>query len=190
MDQAAPQAERQDAILDAAFRAFAGYGYRRVAMEDIARGAGMSRSALYLHFRSKEDIFRSLLVRYFDECLAGMTAALAEPAAGEAALMRAFAAKDGKLMEVVLTSPHGRELLDAGFEVGAEIAAKAEARMAGVLAGWIAAQPRGAVLGSPKTVAETVIAGLKGLKTSAPGVEAYRAGQAVMARMLSLALGA
>ena len=60
-----PLPDRQDAILDAAFHAFATYGYRRTAMDDIARGAGMSRTALYLHYRNKEDIFRSLALRYF-----------------------------------------------------------------------------------------------------------------------------
>ena len=71
--------DRQDAILDAAFGAFATYGYRRTSMDDIARGAGLSRTALYLHYRNKEDIFRSLAARYFDEALRDMTAALHLP---------------------------------------------------------------------------------------------------------------
>ena len=66
--------QRQDAILDAAFGVFAAYGYRRTTMEDIARACGMSRTALYLHFRNKDDIFRSLTERYLDQALTDMTA--------------------------------------------------------------------------------------------------------------------
>ena len=70
---------RPDAILDAAFGAFAAYGYRRTTMEDIAHAAGLSRTALYLHFRSKEDLFRSLTLRHFDGCLSAMEQALSAP---------------------------------------------------------------------------------------------------------------
>ena len=59
--------DRQKTVLNAAFQAFATYGYRRTSMEDVARVAGLSRTALYQHFRNKEDIFRSLAVNYFDE---------------------------------------------------------------------------------------------------------------------------
>ena len=107
MDQPPPLSDREDAILDAAFHAFAGYGYRRVTMEDIAAGAGLSRTALYQHFRNKEDIFRSLSERYFGLCLAEMERALLADGAAEDVLRAAFIAKDGKFMDVVLGTPHG-----------------------------------------------------------------------------------
>lgn len=50
----------------AAFETFRAYGFRRTSMEDIAKAAGMSRAALYLHFRNKEDIQRSMTVAYYD----------------------------------------------------------------------------------------------------------------------------
>ncbi|QYK41537.1 MAG: TetR/AcrR family transcriptional regulator [Paracoccaceae bacterium] len=181
--------DRQDAILDAAFHAFAGYGYRRTSMEDIATGAGLSRTALYLHFRSKEDIFRSLSERYFDQCLADMRAALDTPGPPEEVLRAAFAAKDGKFMDVVLGTPHGRELLDAGFSIAADLARTKEAQMGAALAEWLAAHGAARSLGDPGTAAGTVLAALKGLKTSAASVADYRAGQAVLARMLALSLG-
>lgn len=186
----APQAlpDRQDAILDAAFHAFATYGYRRTTIEDIARGAGLSRTAVYLHFRSKEDVFRSLSERYFEVCLSDMRAALAAPGPAEEVLRAAFAAKDGKFMDVVLGTPHGRELLDAGFSVSADLAQAAEARKAQALAGWIEARGGAEALGDPQAAAAMVIAALKGLKTSAATLADYRAGQAVLARMLARAL--
>ncbi|HMO07825.1 MAG TPA: helix-turn-helix domain-containing protein [Paracoccaceae bacterium] len=180
--------DRQDAILDAAFHAFATYGYRRTTIEDIAHGAGLSRTAVYLHFRSKEDVFRSLSERYFETCLGDMEAALSAPGPAEEVLRAAFAAKDGKFMDVVLGTPHGRELLDAGFAVSADLAQTAEARMARALADWIEGRGGTAALGDPEAAAATVIAALKGLKTSAASLADYRAGQAVLARMLARAL--
>jgi AcrR family transcriptional regulator len=68
------QDPRRQAILKAAFDAFCSYGFRRTSMEDIARGANMSRAALYLHYRNKEDIFRSLAQFYYDDAVAQVRA--------------------------------------------------------------------------------------------------------------------
>lgn len=180
--------DREDAILDAAFRAFAVYGYRRVSMEDIAQGAGLSRTALYQHFRNKEDIFRSLSARYFAECRAEMARALAVEGPAEAVLQAVFAAKDGKFMEVVLGTPHGRELLDVGHAVASGVALEAEAWMAAELADWMAVRGAAARLGDPAAAAGLVIAALKGLKTTSQTLSAYRAGQAMLARLVARAL--
>lgn len=187
MSQVPPQSDREDMILDAAFHAFAGYGYRRVTMEDIAAGAGLSRTALYQYFRNKEDIFRSLSARYFETCLMDMDRALQGTGPAAQVLQSAFAAKDGKFMDVVLGTPHGRELLDAGFSLAAEVAGRAEAQMAALLAGWIARQGT-AGLGDPALIATTVMAALKGLKTSARTLDDYRAGQAMLAQIVSRAV--
>lgn len=188
MDQPLPLPDREAVILDAAFRAFAGYGFRRASMEDIAQGAGLSRTALYLHFRNKEDIFRSLSRRYFAECLAALEASLATDGPDEAVLAAAFAAKDGKFMDVVLGTPHGRELLDAGFALSADIAREAEARMTALLADWLARRRHG--LGDARAAAATVMASLKGLKLSSGSLADYRAGQAMLAHILARALAA
>lgn len=188
-DPTHPPPDRQESILDAAFHAFATYGYRRTAMDDIARGAGMSRSALYLHYRNKEDIFRSLALRYFDEALRDMTAALAQNGHdAEQALLAAFIAKDGKFMEAVLSTPHGEELLDAGFSVTGDLAAAGEARMVAALAKWLAARPLPDGIGTASEVAQAIMAALKGLKTSVRTMAEYRAGQARLARLFARAL--
>jgi len=188
MIQPASQSDRENTILDAAFHAFAGYGYRRVTMEDIAAGAGLSRTALYQHFRNKEDIFRSLSDRYFKTCLADMAQALQADGPADEVLRAAFVAKDGRFMDVVLGTPHGRELLDAGFALAAEMAGRAEAEMATLLAGWLAHRGAADRLGDPGLTGATVVAALKGLKTSSRTLDDYRAGQAMLARMLALAL--
>lgn len=184
-----PLPDRQDAILDAAFHAFATYGYRRTAMDDIARGAGMSRTALYLHYRNKEDIFRSLAVRYFEEALRDMTAALQRQGQSvEQALLAAFVAKDGKFMEAVLTTAHGEELMDAGFSVTGDLAAAGEAQMVAAFAAWLARRGVPDGVGTPAEVAQAIMAAVKGLKTSVRSLEEYRAGQARLARLFARAL--
>ncbi len=184
-----PNADRQEAILNAAFHAFSIYGYRRVTMDDIARGAGMSRSALYLHYRNKEDIFRSLAARYFEEADRDFAAALTAPDQTAAqALQAAFIAKDGKFMEAVLGTPHGRELLDAGLSVTDDLAAAGEARLEDHLTQWFAGFDRGEDALESRQLAQTLLASLKGLKVTAQGMTHYRAGQAVLARVFALAV--
>jgi TetR/AcrR family acrAB operon transcriptional repressor len=55
--------ERETRILDAAARLMAHYGYDKTTVSDIAREAGISKGAIYLHHSSKEDLFAALLLR-------------------------------------------------------------------------------------------------------------------------------
>jgi AcrR family transcriptional regulator len=182
-------AERQDKILDAAFHAFATYGFRRTTMDDIARATGLSRPALYQHYRNKEDLFRSLATRYFDQVLADMEAVLAEPGRDPAEqLTAAFVAKDGKFMDAVLGTPHGSELLDAGFRVTGDIAHAGERRMVALLTGWLERMSPPGSLGRPDELAETIVAALTGLKTTARDLAGYRARQARLAGLVAAAL--
>jgi AcrR family transcriptional regulator len=51
-------------VLAAARDAFARVGLERARVEDIARAAGISKGAFYLHFPSKEDAFREIVARF------------------------------------------------------------------------------------------------------------------------------
>ena len=186
-DQSTP---RQDAILDAAFHAFSTYGFRRTSMVDIALGAGISRSALYLHFRNKDDIFRSLAKRYFEDAAATVAAELATAdRAGAETLSAAFLAYDGKFMEVVLGTPHGAELLEAGHLISADLVADGEARVRALLVAWLNSTPMPLAMGDASQLASTIQASLKGLKSSAKSLDGYRAAQKQLAQMIALALG-
>ncbi len=181
--------ERQDMILGAAFHAFATYGYRRTSMDDIARGAGMSRSALYLHYRNKEDLFRSLGERYFSEAIVAMEAALNTPGqTPEQALNAAFLAKDGKFMDVVFGTPHGDELLDAGMSVTRDLLGRAEAAKVVILSRWLAGLPMADGIGTPDEVARTIIVSAMGLKHPGQTLEGYRQGQRQLAALFARAI--
>lgn len=55
--------DRWDAILAEAARAFAHYGFKKTAMEDVARAAGVAKGTLYLGCSSKQDLFYQAILR-------------------------------------------------------------------------------------------------------------------------------
>ena len=59
-----------------------------MAVDDLARGAGLSRPAFYFYFPSKEAVLLALLDRVVAEARASRDAALREPAAGTAGRWR------------------------------------------------------------------------------------------------------
>ncbi len=61
--------DRLDRILDAARDAFATRGFAATPMADIARRVGISRSALYCLFDSKEALFRALVSGMIEDVL-------------------------------------------------------------------------------------------------------------------------
>jgi AcrR family transcriptional regulator len=57
------KAERAERILTAAAELFVHYGYDKTTVDDIARAAGVSKGAIYLHFDSKDELLEGLVVR-------------------------------------------------------------------------------------------------------------------------------
>jgi AcrR family transcriptional regulator len=180
---------KQQSILMSAWAAFAAYGFSKTSMDDIARGAGMSRPGLYLHYRNKEDIFRSLAQRYYDEAAANICDALARDEPVGACLRAALSVQGGAIMEAMLSSPHGIELLDTGSTNAADIIETGEARLTGIYADWLrdrAEQGQVTLSGSPDEVAATITAALKGIKHTARDFADYTG----KVRQLGLLFGA
>ena len=65
--------EREKLILDTAERLILHYGYDKTTMNDIAKEAGISKGAIYLHYSSKEAMFEAVILRdlnlYSDDAL-------------------------------------------------------------------------------------------------------------------------
>ncbi|GAB3285728.1 TetR/AcrR family transcriptional regulator [Parasphingorhabdus pacifica] len=55
--------DRSTRILDAAGELLLQFGYRKVTIEDIANRVGIGKGTVYLHWRTKEELFETLLVR-------------------------------------------------------------------------------------------------------------------------------
>lgn len=65
-DSAPPKrTDTRQRILDSAALEFASSGYHRATIDDIAAGAGLSKGAIYWHFKSKKDLFVSVIRRDF-----------------------------------------------------------------------------------------------------------------------------
>ena len=55
--------ETRNGILDAAERLFSERGVSRTSLEDIAQAAGVTRGAIYWHFKDKRDLFAAMVDR-------------------------------------------------------------------------------------------------------------------------------
>jgi TetR/AcrR family transcriptional regulator, acrAB operon repressor len=55
--------ETRSRILDAAEHMFSEHGVSRTSLEDIAQAAGVTRGAIYWHFKDKRDLFASMVDR-------------------------------------------------------------------------------------------------------------------------------
>ena len=179
---------RQATILLAAFEAFRLYGYKRVSMEDIARGAGMSRAALYQYYRNKQDIFRSILTAYFEMATEGLREALDGAPDLETAFTGAFEAQGGEIMEALMASPHGDEFMDEQTSSAADVVEKGKEAMAAMMGDWLgrmvaAGKADAAAVGDPLTCARTMLDALHAQKR--PGV-AYADALAAMRRLALL----
>jgi len=56
------QALREQRILDVAANLIVRYGYDKTSVSDIAKEAGVSKGAIYLHFDSKDDLLHQLIL--------------------------------------------------------------------------------------------------------------------------------
>lgn len=110
-------------LLEAALAVFARYGFRRASMADIAAEAGVSRPALYLQFRSKQDVLCSLADGLRARAIAGATEAWREGASFAENLEATVLGKERDIFPLLHASPHGAEILTADAKLTAEIVA-------------------------------------------------------------------
>ncbi len=164
-----------DAILDAAWVCFARYGFKRVALEQIAQEAGISRAALYLHFRNKEAIFRALSRKLHDRMQSAVEAAATQGGPLEARLEALLDAKLGQLFALVHASPHAAEILDENSRLCGDVSEEFRKRFLRVLrAALVEADTRGeidlaAARLEPAEAAELLLDSARGLERAGLG---------------------
>lgn len=186
--------QKRQAILAAAFEVLCQYGFKKTSIEDIAKSAGMSRAAVYQIYRNKADIARSLVSSYYEHLEHELPRALNSDPDVTLALKRGFEAQSGAVLEMVLTSAHGAELLDMKSEVAADLIAEGEAQVQSAYADWIAAGvARGAIdpqlCADAEATARTLIAAFYGLKNGRPSYTDFVDMRDRLAQMFGLALG-
>jgi len=74
--ETAPDDLRRRRLLDAALATFVRFGFRKTSMEEVARAAHISRQGLYLHFSTKEELFRAAVGYALDSGLEAASAHL------------------------------------------------------------------------------------------------------------------
>jgi AcrR family transcriptional regulator len=186
----------RDRILDAAMTVFRHHGFRRSSIEQAAEAAGLTRQALYHHFKSKEALFRAVIERVYEAALAAQiaAAAAAEAAGGSLAdiivaeitarLRHMLASFDGSLHIEELFSEHllqARDLYqkysDRYFAQAVATIERVCARQRLVLAGGL----------TPHDLARLIEMAVHGTKSAYPAMQpadAYLKHLAVMLRTL------
>jgi AcrR family transcriptional regulator len=66
-DEAHPRSGTRERIQAVALELFAEQGYEKTSLREIAERLGVTKAALYYHFKSKEDIVSSLVEDYFGQ---------------------------------------------------------------------------------------------------------------------------
>jgi AcrR family transcriptional regulator len=102
----------RDALVTAARALFAEHGYAGVGTEEVVRRAGVTRGALYHHFRDKQDLFRAVFEQTEDEIMQTIVSrveGIADPMEELATGVRAFldACGDPTLMRIGLRDAPG-----------------------------------------------------------------------------------
>lgn len=139
-------AARRAAILDAATGVFLRYGFKKTSMDDLARAAGISRQGLYLHFATKEALFKEGVLRLVATTREAGRAALArEDVDVEERLLGAFEAVHGfsvgqaaaeHMSELMETAAQLVGPVDAEMEQGLVADVARVLRATGVASGW------------------------------------------------------
>lgn len=67
MTKQKPKKVRRQEILEAALTCFSKKGYHDTKMDDIIKTCGLSKGAIYWHFKGKRDIFVALIEQHINE---------------------------------------------------------------------------------------------------------------------------
>ena len=167
-------------ILDATMLVFRRHGFRRSSIEQVAEVAGLTRQALYHHFKSKEALFRAVIERLHEDALAAeiAAAAAAEKAGGSLAdiLVASVSAKLGTLAASLDGSPHVEELFSEHLVQARDLYQKYSAAYAELVAGTIArvCRKQGLALNAgmtPHELARCVEMAVNGTKSAYPALQ-------------------
>jgi AcrR family transcriptional regulator len=187
-------AGRRRRILDAALGVFARYGYRKTAMEEVAQAAQISRQALYLHFPTKEALFRATVETSLEESLQAALGALRDPGlALEGRLVKAYDEWVGRYVALGMTGSAASDLAEAAHGVLGPLASEHERRFGEAVARAVSASAlpaayRGAGL-TGRQLADILSATARGFKHGSASREAFVRNMTLAVRALCMPLG-
>ena len=65
VEERSKREQRADRIMDAAAELMLRWGYNKTTIDDIARLAGVAKGTIYLHWKTREDLFTALMRREY-----------------------------------------------------------------------------------------------------------------------------
>jgi AcrR family transcriptional regulator len=161
---------KKSKILIAARSVFLRYGYKRVSMGDIAEAASVSRPALYVLFRNKEEIFTAVFMHWVEETMAAIEREMAVREAPAQKLLCAFELWTVQPFEMMIGSAEVKELIECSFDFAQESLRRGnqmfEAAIAPVVALLAARHPVRAPL-PPEQIAQILASAARGFKQTA-----------------------
>lgn len=171
---------RRDAIADAAVDVFIRYGFKKTSMDDLARAANISRQGLYLHFKTKEELFVAAVERMVSAVCTATRAAFDRTDLD--VRQRILGAFEACQAPGVGAAVHGNfeELLSAAATLNCPLAGRIEAGLVDgieqVLVDSGAADRWRSVGLSARDLADHLHATSFGLKRKVSSIDEYRAG--------------
>ncbi len=142
---------KRQQILQSAIDTITRYGYRRTSMEDIARQAGISRPAIYQHFRNKEAVAKAAIELVSQQGFEIAEAAITNIIDKNERLAAYLTAYMLFYYRLVVSGPHSQELMQVKRDFGSEQPDEGRGRMSGRLNELLGLEPddeTGFVLGS------------------------------------------
>jgi len=89
-------------VLDTAAELLVRWGYQRVTIDEVARHAGIGKGTVYLHFRTKDALFLTVLLRAHRQIVSAMADRI-EALAGKFSL--SSSAQDGTTVHADIPLP-------------------------------------------------------------------------------------
>lgn len=156
-------------LLDAALQQFGRHGFAKTTMTDIANASGVSRTSLYNHFPTKEDVFRAISDRLNTKVQDAVIAAVRSEGRLDERLLRTMHARVGWVYELLHASQFGRELIDEKNRIcGGQVLA-ANDRFAEVISNIIGEFPNRNL--DPQALASVLIQSVNGVLQNATSRE-------------------
>jgi AcrR family transcriptional regulator len=181
-------AARRAGIINSTSGEFLRYGFKKTSMDDLARAAGLSRQGLYLHFPTKEALFKQTVLQIVEQTRAAGQAALdRDEVRVEERLLGAFEALHGDKIGQP-ESEHMSELMATAAELVGPVLKDLETRLLGDVArvlksAGIAARWKDAGI-SAKDLADQLCATSLGLKHRVASRDQYRSGMELAIQMV------
>ncbi|MCA8902271.1 MAG: TetR/AcrR family transcriptional regulator [Hyphomonas sp.] len=154
-----------DQLLDGALAQFRTHGFAKTSMSDIARAAGVSRTALYNHFDTKEAVFRALSDRINARVTDAVMQAAGSDGPWQDRLARVVHARCEWVYDLLHDGAFGRELIDEKNRMCGGRVLMANDRFARLLADIL--KSGGSSPAEAKRLASVLIAAVNGILETA-----------------------